>query len=325
MIRKTLILLVTLGAVIATAQTAPCGRAIIIANGQKDDSRFLPASPEFVKASLLNAIPAMGAKVKKVDDTTIEAAHTTALANQIAAQNKALGDKENQGYAGDTGTFNIEWKPDSQGGVDGTQLTVNYKKSAQFGFKYHGWATTLIDETACLLKITSPWDSTANPTGKVDGAAPVERKSIVLPEGTPVQLVLPNILSTKGIKDRKDDAVVLQVQEDVEVDGAVVIRKGALGTGQFLTAEAAKHWGKGASLAFDLKTVTAADGQIIKIIGGTEKKRGKDVNGAQGCYNCGPLTSLLLQGLSKGEEATLRAGSGYAAETVGQYMIEVGK
>jgi hypothetical protein len=67
--RKARFILSSLVLVVAPAclraQTPPCGKAIVHTDGPKDYQEFVAAPPEQVKAALLKAIPAVGAKVHK--------------------------------------------------------------------------------------------------------------------------------------------------------------------------------------------------------------------------------------------------------------------
>jgi hypothetical protein len=51
--------------VVLSAQTPPCGIAILRTEGSAVETRFIPAPPDHVKASVLRALPALAAKVPR--------------------------------------------------------------------------------------------------------------------------------------------------------------------------------------------------------------------------------------------------------------------
>lgn len=318
-----LILIIVLGAIsfhlrVAVAQTPPCGRAVVTAGGSASETRFIPAPPAHVKACVRKALLAVAAESVEETDTSIVARKNWRLSDERWQQNLAAGANKREAFPGTAvGTFQIELLPESQDDVKGTRVAIHFKKPRAFAAGGSTeLATPLMEEVACLVKILSPTDPRSAPAGPVNETTKPEHRSVTLPEGTPVKLVLTDILSST---EHPDDSIVFEVSEDVPIDGAVVVRRGALGTGKILAAKASAHWNRGAALEFEIQSVTAADGQVIKVLGGKEKKFG----GASGDVILGG--GLLGGGLTKGQEIHIRAGTGYSVQTVGQYAVEVGK
>lgn len=92
-------------------------------------------------------------------------------------------------------------------------------------------------------------------------AAPA--KSFLLVDGTPLRLSLAEEVPA----DAEADAPLhFAVSEDVKVDGAIVIRKGARAAGVLVeAAKKRKFLGRGAKATYRLLSVTAVDGQSIRV------------------------------------------------------------
>lgn len=96
---------------------------------------------------------------------------------------------------------------------------------------------------------------------KTDSAYPGK---IVLLSGSPIQLALVNTLASN--KSSVDDKVEYVVTEEVKAEnGALLIRKGARGTGKITLAKKAKMFGKKGKLEFTLEEVEAVDGTIVPL------------------------------------------------------------
>jgi len=191
------------------AQTPPCGRAVVTAGGSASETRFIPALPAHVKACVRKALLVVAAKPVEETDTSIVAHEDLRLWMELWQQNMAAGVKKREASPGaQRGTLEIELVPESQDDVKGTRVAIHFKKG-------HGFATPLMEEVACLVKILSPTDPTSTPEGPVNEATKPERRSVTLPEGTPVKLVLTDILSSTSAAEHPDDPIVFEVSEDV--------------------------------------------------------------------------------------------------------------
>jgi hypothetical protein len=325
MLKRHVLLLVTgITGSALFAQTPPCGIAVIRTEGSSIEDRFLPVAPEHVKASVIKAIPLLAAKIHKDDGMSLEAKTDTELYRILYRRNKDAGVKGFYGGLGAMGTFRIEMSPETQNGLQGTRLHVEFHKNAMRGrMGNEKYATPLADEVACLVKTLSPVDPTLNPRG---GAmlppTSAEARQVTLPEGTPVKLVLRDLIFSKEIDPKSDDkTITFEVAEDVVIDSTVVIRKGALGTGAFTKTLHAKGYGRHAEIEFAIQTATAVDGQTVKLAVTGEKSRG-------GRKNDTLETALMLPTLGwlvKGNETMIRAGTVYDVEVAGSYSVQAAK
>jgi hypothetical protein len=306
-----------------SAETLPCGIAVVRAEGPKVDERFVPAPPERVKVAVVKALPALAMKVHKDKGLSIEAETDRGLQDSVAEKNRDAGIRgANAGLA--WGSMKIEITPATQEGQSGSRLRIEFDKPSILGrATNHGNdAQPLADESACLVKILSFNDLSANPRG-----LPLERpgptKTVALLEATPVKIQLPELLDSRNLHTQeKGESIQFEVAEDVIVDGAVVIRKGALAKGHFTNIEKARANRRHAELDFAFDTVTTIDGQNIPIAESGEKARGGRHNEtAQSIFALGPVLSLL----NKGVDVLIRAGTGYDVETAGEHVIQAGR
>jgi len=321
--------LVALGFFSATpllAQTAPCGRAIVaVAKTDKEkEERFLPAPPEHVKACAIRALPAVAAHLDKDDGLVLKVVIGRGDWAGWMDANRKAGVK---GLAAGTvvGSYAIELRPESRDGIAGTSVSIAFSKIkvGGVGVSRNG-ATQFMEEIGCLSGLLSQSDPLANPRGLVNTADPIEDRTASLPEGTPLQVILRDPLSSKDVvKKGKETQIVFEVAADVSVDEVRLVRKGALGIGRFTDVKAKGGFGRSASLEFVIDQVTAVDGQSVAVTGAVERQRQRDL--ASGTGGQVGLLPLLFGFLTKGSEAILRAGTTYDVETSGTYMIRVVK
>ena len=93
-------------------------------------------------------------------------------------------------------------------------------------------------------------------------SAPTEDE-IVLAEGTPLVVVTAHEITSKEAKP--NDTVKFTVNEDVIVNGQVVIRKGTEAVGSVVTAQKGGYMGNSGKLAIAVETTTTVDGQPLKL------------------------------------------------------------
>jgi len=142
-------------------------------------------------------------------------------------------------------------------------------------------------------------------------AAP-ERQPIVLPKGTMVRLMVLNEVNSRD--HQAGHRFVLRVDEDVLVGGVAVIRAGAKGWGEIVSAQATGGAGKRGRLNAKLLYLEAGHRRI-----GLEGERQAAGTGSTGEV----VTSVVVFGplglLMKGKNASLKAGeiiNGYTTEAV---------
>jgi hypothetical protein len=310
------------------AQSPPCSRAVITVEGPPRESRFLPAAPERVKASVLRALPAIGAKVEKQDALQLEARMDPDLYQSWNTRNQVAGvnGKFKHG-TGAWGSFVIDIQPATENAVSGTRLQVEFRKNKMRGRAgKSGYARPLIQEVACLAEVLSPSDPLQNPTGIIEpGRSP--KQKVELPKGTPVKLLLREFLYSRDIKKRTDQLVLFEVAADLVVDGAAVIRRGALGKGKFVDAKSAGVYERSGELAFAIESVTAVDGQSLPVTGAKEDTHGSRSDFRQSGTGRKIARIAFYRGagfLMKGTEAGIRAGTSYDVEVSETYTVQAG-
>jgi hypothetical protein len=134
----------------------------------------------------------------------------------------------------------------------------------------------------------------------VSGAADA---TVTVPEGVEFSAVTTEKLSSKTASE--GDRIALRVDEDVRVDGAVVIPKGSLVRGAVTDAKAAGRMGRGGKLNIRIESTTLADGQRINVRS-TKAKSGDDATGTTVALTVlfGPVGLL-----KKGSDAEIKEGT----------------
>lgn len=147
--------------------------------------------------------------------------------------------------------------------------------------------------TATVQSVPAPAATTAQPA-----AGPATLKT-----GALVVLETAAPLSSKDAQ--MGQAIGLRVKYDVLVDGRVVIRAGAPGSGQVVTAQHHKGVGKEGILAIRPSVVQAVDGQMVPLTGAVVSTAGSGTAGS--AIGLAVVVSPLFL-LHKGKEASIPAG-----------------
>jgi len=310
--RMTLIPTLLTGACLL-AQTAPCGKSVIRPGGESTVDRFLPAPLEFVKQSTLWALPTFVAFPSQYEGNHIEARVVIGYGLRSAQKNPEFGSEGFKSGAG--GTIHIDLSPATQNGVDGTRLDISFSKGRQ-GWAHSGrYAAPLADEVACLTTLLSPVDPLLNPRGTERPLGPPGEHRLTLKAHTPIKIALRGYLLTSelNLEDPNAGNVTFQAVEDVRVDGALVIRKGALARGKITGLSKSGHFGKGASFRLTVESVTAVDGQEIPLdvraVEAHASSAGSDV--AVDMLGAGLLGAYMTQG----HDVFVRAGTTWEVPT----------
>lgn len=311
----------------AHAQTPPCGKAIVRTEGPKVDERFVAAPPEQVKIALLKATRAVGAKVHKDEGLHLETEDDMGVRQAIQQLNQDSGLRDKYAGLGALGKIMVDIQETTREGEKGSLLHIEFHRNGFVGrMGNEGYSQPLAEETVCLVKLLSTNDPVMNPRGLAPKEAPPSR-SVALPEGTPVKVLLRDPLFSKKLdKNSAGQTIPFEVAEDVIVDGATVVRRGALVTAHLTEVERAKGRGRHAQIQFAFDGVTAVDGQKISITGGDEKTRGgrHGESVPSGLLQGGGLAAAVWM-FNKGSEVFLRAGTGYDVEISGQHTIQTGQ
>jgi two-component sensor histidine kinase len=128
-------------------------------------------------------------------------------------------------------------------------------------------------------------------------------KSIVIPDGTEISAVTTDTISSKTAQE--DDPITFKVDEDVVVDGSVVIAKGAILKGVVTNAKKSGFFGKGGQLNIRVESTETVDKQKIKV---------RAAKGKEGDNKTGTTVALVvlfgpLGLLKKGKNAEIKEGT----------------
>jgi len=131
----------------------------------------------------------------------------------------------------------------------------------------------------------------------------ISAQDVTLAEGTPLSIVLGEDVSSKTAE--RGDAIEFTVEEDLIVDGKVLIRKGTAAKGTVIYAEKGGYMGKSGKLAVQVESTTTVDGGPLPLIAA----KGGEGNSKAGTvialsYIAGPFALL-----KKGGETVVKAGT----------------
>lgn len=302
-------------------QTPPCGKAIVQTEGPKNYEQFVPAAPEQVKAAVLKAVPALGAKVHKDEGLHVETEDDTALRQALQQTNRDSGVRGSYAGTGAMGKIIIDIRETAQGSEKGSLLHVEFHKNGFVGrMGSEGYSKPLVEETACLVKLLGPYDPVKNPRGQ-DSQASSTAHTIILPEGTALKVLLLDPLYSKKLEKKgREQPIQFEVAEDVVIDGVTVVRRGALATAHLAELKKSKLAGRHAEIDFAFDAVTAVDGQLIPISAEDERARGGRHN--ETARNL--MISPAIGWMAKGSEALIRAGTAYDVAISGGHTVHAG-
>jgi hypothetical protein len=141
------------------------------------------------------------------------------------------------------------------------------------------------------------------PSLALASAAPVQEEVVTVPDGTEIEVVTTEELSSKT--SAENDPVDFKVNEDVKVNNKVVIAKGTLVKGIVTEAEKSGRMGKSGRLNIRVESTTTVDGQKIKLRA-SKSGTGGDKTGSVIALSL--LVSPLFL-LKKGKDAKVKAGT----------------
>jgi hypothetical protein len=128
-------------------------------------------------------------------------------------------------------------------------------------------------------------------------------KTVVVPDGTELTAITTEEISSKTAAE--NDPVEFKVDEDVVVDGKVVIAKGATVKGTISESERAGRMGRSGKLNVRVESTTSVDNQKIKL---RAAKNGKGGDKTGSVIALSLLVSPLFL-LKHGKEAKVKAGT----------------
>ena len=134
-------------------------------------------------------------------------------------------------------------------------------------------------------------------------ATRLQQDAIVLPEGTPIRVVTTQDINSKEAKP--NDAVNFTVDEDVSVNGQVVVRKGTAAVGSVINSEKGGYMGKSGKLAIQVESTQSVDGGRLKLRA-AKGNEGKDKSTSTAALSM-IISPLFL--FKKGGEAKIDSGT----------------
>lgn len=144
-------------------------------------------------------------------------------------------------------------------------------------------------------------------------------QTITLQEGTVVRVELLETLDSRLAK--VGDIVNLRVDDDVEVDGKIAVKRGTEVTGRVTISQASKMIGKKGMLDFTIDYTKSVTGKNIRLNTTTNGGGGKSMTG--GVIVAAAIVSPLFL-LAKGKNVTLEKGRVFSAYVGQDYELVLG-
>jgi hypothetical protein len=126
---------------------------------------------------------------------------------------------------------------------------------------------------------------------------------VLIPDGTEFTVVTTEEISSKTASE--DDPLNFRVEEDLKINGQVVIAKDTLVKGVVASAKKSGMLGKGGSLGIRIESTMTVDGQKVKL---------RSAKGKEGDNKTGTTVALVvlfgpLGFLKKGKNAIIKPGT----------------
>ena len=139
---------------------------------------------------------------------------------------------------------------------------------------------------------------------------------IVLTEGTPINVVTAQEITSKAAKP--NDPVNFTVNEDLVLNGQVVVRKGTAAIGSVINAEKGGYLGKSGKLGIQVESTQTVDGQPLKLRAAKGKEGNDKTNST---FALSMIAPFFL--FKKGGDATIAAGSAVTVYTAEEKHFRV--
>lgn len=149
---------------------------------------------------------------------------------------------------------------------------------------------------------------------------------VTLPAGTPVEVETAHAVDSAEV--RAGDAVSFRVTKAVKVGGLTVIEAGAHATGRIVTAKRGRSFGRAGTLAWQMESLVAADGQRIPLsFAGRTKGHSKGGTVATAAVITAAVIPLaapvsLLWGFKRGKSAVVPAGKIFAPVVLNAAQVD---
>jgi hypothetical protein len=139
---------------------------------------------------------------------------------------------------------------------------------------------------------------------------------IVLSEGTSINVVTAQEVTSKAAKP--NDPVGFTVNEDLVINGQVVVRKGTAAVGSVINAEKGGYLGKSGKLGIQVESTQTVDGQPLKLRA-AKGKEGNDKTTSTAVLSA--IVPFFL--LKKGGDATIAPGTAVTVYTAEEKHFRV--
>jgi two-component sensor histidine kinase len=128
-------------------------------------------------------------------------------------------------------------------------------------------------------------------------------KSVVIPDGTEISAITTETISSKTAQE--DDPITFKVDQDVIVDGEIVIPKGTIIKGVVTNAKKSGFFGRGGELNVRVESTETIDKQKLRV---------RAAKGKEGQNKTGTTVALVvlfgpLGFLKKGKNAEIKEGT----------------
>lgn len=140
--------------------------------------------------------------------------------------------------------------------------------------------------------------------------------TIILTEGTPINVVTAQEISSKAAKP--NDPVNFTVNEDLVINGQVVVRKGTPAIGSVINAEKGGYLGKSGKLGIQVESTQTVDGKPLKLRA-AKGKEGNDKTTSTAVLSA--IVPFFL--FKKGGDATIAAGTAVTVYTAEEKHFRV--
>lgn len=133
--------------------------------------------------------------------------------------------------------------------------------------------------------------------------APAQGKGVEIPDGTELAVVTADTISSKTATE--GDPLTFKMDEDLKINGVVVIAKGTFVKGYVSNAEKNGHFGKAGKLGIRVESTKTVDNQTIKL---------RASKGKEGDSKTGTTVALVvlfgpLGFLKHGKNAEIKEGT----------------
>ncbi len=144
-----------------------------------------------------------------------------------------------------------------------------------------------------------------------------------LPDGTPVELELVENVSSEAVQE--GSPIDFSVVQPIEINGRMLIARGAPARGRVMEVKKARHWGRAGKLVWAIQDVLTVDGQRVPLRITKELEGG----GSSGKVAAAVIVTAIffwpaapVWGLKKGKPAIIPAGTRVTSFVHGDSAIE---